>query len=84
MNIAQILFLRLINMENRCPICGFNSTDEILCISNIPVAINTLYRTRKDALKANKSHINLRFCKRCLYIYNSSFNNNLIDYTMAY
>ena len=71
-------------MNCTCPACGSQETKIIYQQDQTPVHSVLVHHTREDALNLTKGQIDLTFCQTCGFIYNSSFNSALQDYSAEY
>ena len=67
-----------------CPICDSGDIDIFIEIPQIPVYCNILYKTREEALNAQRADMKLGFCHDCGHVYNYAFNPHLMDYNQNY
>jgi SAM-dependent methyltransferase len=65
-----------------CPSCGADKVRLIYEALAVPVNSVLLLRTREEALRLPTGDIRLRFCPDCGFIYNSSFNRQLVEYSI--
>lgn len=68
----------------RCPLCKSEQLQDVVEIKDIPVSINSLCDTNEKAIHVPKSDINLVHCQSCDFIYNTSFNKDVLNYNEAY
>lgn len=69
---------------NACPTCGNGPTELFHEVPNVPTNSCILFETREDALNCSRGAIALRFCHDCGFIYNSSFRQDLTEYSGRY
>jgi hypothetical protein len=69
---------------NRCPIC--EEKDELSSFFKkiIPLYNLEIHTSRDSALKAKTGVVDSCFCHNCHFVFNKSFNSDLIDYTVNY
>lgn len=67
-----------------CPVCLSSDTSEFVCMEDVPVVCNNLYKDRRAALEAPLSKIRLAFCKNCGHTFNTAFDETEIDYGESY
>ncbi|MEM6669867.1 MAG: class I SAM-dependent methyltransferase [Pseudomonadota bacterium] len=63
-----------------CPCCGGSATREIYALDAIPVQSCILLDTAEEARDFPRHPLKLRFCDDCGFIYNSVFDEKLVDY----
>lgn len=71
------------SMHN-CPICKCQNFRQLFTQKNIPVLQNKTYTSLEESLKAEVSDVNLVQCEKCKFVFNSSFNPNLLRYDNNY
>lgn len=67
-----------------CPICGSPELKEVFKINTVPAHCCILWEDRQQAMNCPKGSIQLTFCNDCGHLFNSSFQNTLMDYTEDY
>lgn len=67
-----------------CPTCGSEETKLFHEVHNVPTNSCILFETRADAINCSRGAITLRFCQACGFIYNSSFRQDLTEYSGRY
>jgi ubiquinone/menaquinone biosynthesis C-methylase UbiE len=67
-----------------CPNCNSNEVKIFYTIENIPVHSCVLLNSKEKAENFQKGNINLGFCENCGFIYNTTFIQELLDYTKSY
>jgi 2-polyprenyl-3-methyl-5-hydroxy-6-metoxy-1,4-benzoquinol methylase len=67
-----------------CPICESDDIKLFAEVSRIPVHINLLFKSRKDAVEVPRDELRLGFCQQCGHIYNHSFDEDKLDYSKQY
>lgn len=67
--------------DKPCPSCGSNETILFHKINDVPVNSVINIRSREAALAFPRGEIALRFCHRCGFIYNASFDSRLVNYS---
>lgn len=72
------------NGEYHCPVCNSKDILPFLQIPQVPVHINLLFDTKKEALTVPKADMELGFCKGCGHVYNFKFDAQFMDYTEDY
>ncbi|MBW2621746.1 MAG: methyltransferase domain-containing protein [Deltaproteobacteria bacterium] len=68
----------------RCPLCDSPDLHPLFEVPDIPVFQNKVYPTAETARKAAVSTVSLSVCARCDYIFNSSFNEKMMNYDAQY
>jgi hypothetical protein len=68
----------------KCPVCDGADLQVFLEVERVPVLCNQLFPTRRAALEAPRGAIRLGFCDQCCAIYNTAFDDSLIEYGQAY
>jgi len=69
---------------NVCPVCGALDATPISNISGVPVFCNVLLGDAAEAANAPVGEITLAACPDCGHIFNSEFDERLIDYSPDY
>ena len=73
------------NIKLNCPTCGFEDTHrEIIKRKSVPILQNTTIRDKEAALRFPSGELLFLQCKECSFLWNSSFDNNLICYDETY
>ena len=67
-----------------CPVCYSTAIDIFIDIPQIPVYCNLLYKTREEAINADRADMNLGYCEKCGHVYNFTFDATLMDYAQDY
>lgn len=67
-----------------CPLCDNPATSLFLSLEQVPVHIGVLWNSREDALACPKGRIDLRYCRRCGFVFNTSFAPKLMEYAGGY
>ena len=67
-----------------CPICGSKELREVLNRNNMPVHQNYLYKIKKDAREANTGDLSICICEDCGFVFNKTFDINLLNYGSNY
>jgi len=73
-----------IEKKINCPLCFSEDTKIYYEQKNIPVFNNLIYETYKEAVNCKKGNISLTLCNNCGFIFNSQFNNKLLNYNENY
>ncbi|GIW22747.1 MAG: hypothetical protein KatS3mg068_1754 [Candidatus Sericytochromatia bacterium] len=68
----------------KCITCGSKNIRLFYSQKNVPLYQNFLFSSYKDAINCKTGDINLVYCYKCSFIYNSTFKANLIDYSINY
>jgi SAM-dependent methyltransferase len=67
-----------------CTACGGSDLRAVLTIAQAPVLCNLLCHSKEEALAAPVAPINLAYCNRCGHLFNSTFDDALINYGPDY
>ncbi|MBD3169391.1 MAG: methyltransferase domain-containing protein [candidate division Zixibacteria bacterium] len=67
-----------------CPVCKSTDLEKIYDACSAPVYCNLLWDDRESAVNCPKGSIQLQYCRRCGYIFNSDFDTELLDYDVEY
>jgi len=67
-----------------CPNCNSNLTTLIYQVNDVPVNSVLLIKEKKAAINFPIGDINLKFCKNCSFIFNSTYNAQLSTYSQKY
>lgn len=68
----------------RCPICSSDSFEVFLEIDEVPVHVGVVWPDAEAAAACPRGDIRLAFCRRCGFIHNEAFDEDLIDYSLEY
>jgi hypothetical protein len=69
------------SMRAMCPSCGSEQVGIFYEALSVPVNSVLLLSTREDALTFPTGDVHLGFCEVCGFIYNTSFNLRLVEYS---
>ena len=67
----------------KCPVCE-SKNYSVFLNRVLPVYNLKTHRTREEALNAKKGRVESCFCHNCHFIFNKSFDSNLMDYSVNY
>jgi SAM-dependent methyltransferase len=67
-----------------CPLCREGDLSLIYEVRDIPVFQNKVYGTPDAARQAQTSNISLVVCENCSFVFNSSFDMNIMNYDAQY
>ncbi|HYO10202.1 MAG TPA: class I SAM-dependent methyltransferase [Tepidisphaeraceae bacterium] len=67
-----------------CPACREGEMAGFFEVAQSPILCNILCRTRADALAVPRGRIHLGFCPACGHVYNTAFDEKLMQYDAAY
>jgi SAM-dependent methyltransferase len=67
-----------------CPVCDSRNVSRCVSMTGVPVYCNVLYASRDAALGAATGDIDLYACSDCGHLYNASFDNTRVDYSLEY
>jgi len=70
--------------ERTCPACFAPGYEVFLEIAGAPVHVGVVWETREAALACPRGDIHLAFCRRCGFIDNVAFDEDLVDYELRY
>ena len=71
-------------MGQNCPVCGSNRLEWIYEAADLPVFANVLWPDRDSAISCPKGSIRLALCRDCGFIFNTSFDPGLLEYSERY
>jgi hypothetical protein len=72
------------NHLTRCPLCNSPDIKEFYHQKYLPVHVNEIFNTLKEARDCTKGNIVLAVCLNCDLIFNSRFNVALLEYDKNY
>jgi len=75
---------KLETVEFACPVCDHATMKAFLGIDNVPAHIGVLWESRDEALSCPTGRIDLCYCPRCGFVYNTSFSPQLMEYSGGY
>jgi SAM-dependent methyltransferase len=67
-----------------CPCCQSNELTPIVRASNVPVQNTSLFHNETTARNVLKGELDIQFCERCGFLFNSAFDSGLSLYTKDY
>lgn len=70
--------------KSLCDACNSAAIYSIYTLPSIPAFQNMFFATRGEALKAPAANVELSGCPSCGLVFNSAFNNSLMEYGPAY
>lgn len=70
--------------QNSCPICKSINVVKFLSRKNLPVHQNLLFSDQKSAVSANRGDLNLKICRECDFVFNSTFDLSKLSYGEKY
>ena len=70
--------------RNECGVCRSDDVRHVLTLKEMPVSVNTLCRSREEALNVPRGDIELVQCTQCGFIFNRAFDPDKITYTENY
>jgi SAM-dependent methyltransferase len=70
--------------HDRCTVCGSRRLEEIYEAAAVPVFVNILWPDYDRAVACPKENIRLVLCLECCFIFNTSFNPDLLEYGEGY
>lgn len=71
-------------METHCPCCGKKQSAFLCQVNSIPVMVNQLCRTQKDARAVSRGNISLMFCEACGTVWNCNYYPEKLTYDAQY
>lgn len=71
-------------MNDQCPICGTNVTNEFLKRDKVPVHQNFLFEEEQDAINIKRGALRICICSYCGFVFNSDFDESLMSYNENY
>lgn len=74
--------MKLVNKT--CPNCGKKETSVFYEVEKVPTNSVLLLSTKEEALNFPTGNIRLGICHRCSFIYNTTFNPALTEYSAKY
>lgn len=74
------MFMRTTN----CPVCKSMESEGFFEMGNTPVSIGVQYPSRRQAKRCVKGRLDLMFCPTCEFIWNRSFDVDLLEYSQRY
>ncbi len=72
------------NPDARCPICQSRHQVDIFELSGVPVDTCQLWGSREKAAEAQIGDILLAFCRRCGFVFNRIYDENLVSFRPGY
>ena len=70
--------------KNSCPICESINIIKFLTRKNLPVHQNLLFSDQKSAISATRGDLNLKICRECGFVFNSTFDLSKLSYGEKY
>ena len=70
--------------QKNCPVCSSSNLRTFLELTQLPIYCNLLWPESDSARHCPKGDITLELCLDCGFIYNSSFDPNLLAYSQDY
>ncbi len=67
-----------------CPSCHENDTEDFFKIRNAPTQSLLTVKSSDEALAVKRDDINLGFCSKCGFIYNTTFDTTIDYFTQGY
>ncbi|HAN79147.1 MAG TPA: hypothetical protein DCQ31_15965 [Bacteroidales bacterium] len=71
-------------MKNNCPLCNSEQLNLVGNPVHLPVFQNKVYNTEREAKNANTGIFSLTLCEKCGFIFNRTFDQNLMNYNTDY
>lgn len=71
-------------MIMRCPLCSSDNIQALYSEENVPVFQNKVYPSIDSANNVTCGDISLSFCRECGFVWNSAFNQELLEYDENY
>lgn len=76
--------LKINLIDKPCPSCHHKPLISFYSIKSVPVNSVLLFHNKEEAINYPKGDINLAYCSKCGMITNTSFDQNLIEYSNRY
>jgi len=76
--------LKINLLDISCPSCNHKPLVSFYSIKSVPVNSVLLFHKKEEAINYPKGDINLAYCSKCGMITNTSFDQNLIEYSNRY
>lgn len=70
-------------MMTTCPVCAGSEHEVILSLPGLPVLVNAQVRP-EHALEVQRGDMDLSVCHGCGHLFNTAFDESLLDYDAAY
>ena len=67
-----------------CPICDNPDVQTVLVLEAMPLFSNVLHETREQAVTTECAAMHLKYCARCDFIYNATFEPDRMQYDRGY
>ena len=67
-----------------CPICNLSQIQQFLHRSQVPIHQHLVIDTAKDATIIQRGELNLVVCCHCGFVFNQTFDSNLLEYGENY
>ena len=71
-------------MKKTCSLCGKKEFDLIYEVVGVPIFQNKSYLSPELAMKSTSRDITLHMCRNCGFIFNSSFDDSVMNYDSDY
>ncbi len=72
------------NQSNNCPICKSSEINQFLHRSQVPIHQHLVIDTAKDATIVRRGELSLAVCHQCGFVFNQTFDLNLLEYGENY
>jgi hypothetical protein len=81
--ITSFLLLPFYLMSN-CPLCQSENTRQVFYVAGMPVFPNMVFSTATEARQAPVGDMTLMVCDACGFVFNETFEANLLDFNQKY
>lgn len=72
------------DMSLECPACGAGDIVIAAEVDDVPVHVGVLWPSAEAARRCPRGLIRLAFCTNCGFLFNSAFDEDLVDYGLSY
>lgn len=72
------------NRSSNCPVCNSINTESFLQRNLVPTQQNLLLKDRCEAIEHQRGELILSVCHQCGFVFNQSFDPNLLQYGQDY
>ncbi len=73
-----------VNTKSVCPVCGRGGAEGFFALRGMPVNVCVQWGTAEAAVGCPKGDITLAFCEGCGFVWNTSYDARLLDYSQRY
>ena len=68
----------------RCPCCGGVAAEDMGSVGPVPVLCGSLWPSREAALRTPSTMLDLKVCRTCAHVWNSTFEPERVEYDANY